>query len=128
VKETFIHILIFLYGTAGILGIFAYMPTIRDLYKYKKQSANITSYALWFETTGISLLYGMFVIQDGLFIFISGTSFVACSTILALMIPPTTKPLRFLFYTTTFVKKIRQTSPASAASAASAAARKTTST
>lgn len=46
-RELFLHGLSILYGIAGIICCIAYLPTIRDLYLYKKGSANVTTYMLW---------------------------------------------------------------------------------
>ncbi len=73
-----------MYGCSGIIGFIAYWPTIRDLSKYKKQSANLISYFIWGITTGITFLYALFMITDILFKIISGINFGACLTILVL--------------------------------------------
>lgn len=82
-KEIFLEILILAYAGAGILGLVAYWPTIKDLY-YKKPSANIPSYILWVMTTGIATLYGIFILPDILFIAVSGANFIACALVLFL--------------------------------------------
>jgi len=49
----------------------AYLPTIRDLWK-EIPSANFITYFLWFLYYLISVLYGIFVIHDWIFIMITG--------------------------------------------------------
>jgi hypothetical protein len=83
-KEILLRILIIAYGGVGIMGLVAYWPTIKDLYYYKKASANVSSYILWVITTGIALLYGIFILPDILFIVVSGMNFIACIIVLFL--------------------------------------------
>lgn len=80
-KELILNLLILAYGSLGIVGVIAYWPTIKDLYVHKKPSANTTSYLLWTITTGITLLYSMFILPDLLFRIVSGLNFVACAII-----------------------------------------------
>lgn len=74
------------YGGVGIIGLIAYWPTIKDLYFYKKASANTSSYILWTTTSGISFLYSLFVLPDLLFRIVSGLGFIACAVVLFLSI------------------------------------------
>jgi hypothetical protein len=83
-REILLHILIIAYGAVGIVGFVAYWPTIKDLYKYKKPSANIASYVLWTITAGITFLYSLFVLPDPLFIFVSGMYLTANALVLFL--------------------------------------------
>ncbi len=83
-KELFLHLLAFSYIGVGALGAIAYWPTIKDLYKYKKPSANITSYVIWVFTTGITLLYSIFVLPDLFFMLVSLANFIACALVLIL--------------------------------------------
>lgn len=85
-KEILLKILIVAYGATAIIDIIAYWPTIKDLWIHKKPSANIQSFALWTLATGVSFLYGIFVIQDLLFIIVSGMIFLSNFLILVLSI------------------------------------------
>ena len=83
-KEVFLHLLAFSYIGVGVLGAIAYWPTIKDLYKYKKPSANIASYIIWVFTTGVTLLYSIFILPDLFFFFLSSADFIACAIVLIL--------------------------------------------
>jgi len=85
-REFLLQALTFAYGGVGIVAFIAYFPTIRDLYHHKKASANISSYILWTVTGGTSFLYSLFVLQDLLFRFVSGLSFIACMIVLILSV------------------------------------------
>ncbi|MDR2415574.1 MAG: hypothetical protein LBD75_02980 [Candidatus Peribacteria bacterium] len=56
---------------SGIISMIAYLPTIKDLL-HGIPSANFTTYFLWFLYYFISILYGIFVLYDWLFILVSG--------------------------------------------------------
>ena len=85
-KELLLQALIIAYASVGIISTIAYWPTIKDLYHYKKCSANITSYILWTATGGIAFLYSIFILPDLLFRIVSGLSFGACALVLLLSI------------------------------------------
>ena len=85
-ENLLIFILVIAYAGTGIVGVVAYWPTITDLYRHKKPSANINSYILWTTTSGIAFLYSIFVLPDLLFIIVSGLNFVACALVLILAI------------------------------------------
>jgi len=82
--ELLLQLLSIAYGLVGIVTLIAYVPTIKDLCIHKKPSANITSYAIWTVTSGISFMYGLFILQDFLFKMVSGIGFGACATVLVL--------------------------------------------
>jgi hypothetical protein len=85
-QEIFTRGLIILYGATAFLDIFAYWPTIQDLYHHQKPSANHRSYSLWTITTGITFLYGIFLLQDRLFQIVSGFIFLANTIVLVLVL------------------------------------------
>jgi len=85
-KELLIKIITIAYGGVGVLGLMAYWPTIKDLYRHKKPSANIASYALWTTTSSITFLYSLFVLPDFLFRLVSGMNLGACSIVLFLSV------------------------------------------
>jgi len=70
-QELIIKLLAVAYGGVGIVNLIAYWPTIKDLFN-KKPSANIPSYFLWTVTSGITLFYSLFVLNDLLFRLVSG--------------------------------------------------------
>jgi len=74
----------FLFGATAAIDIIGYWPTIKDLYIYKKNSANKRSFALWASTSGVSCLYGIFVLQDNLYIIVSSIYLLANLTVLIL--------------------------------------------
>ncbi|MEX0597426.1 MAG: hypothetical protein WD512_13105 [Candidatus Paceibacterota bacterium] len=82
----FTQVIIFLFGATAIIDIIGYWPTIKDLYIYKKNSANKRSFALWAATSGVSCLYGIFVLQDNLYIIVSSIYLLANLTVLILTI------------------------------------------
>jgi len=84
-QELIIKLLAVAYGGVGIVNLIAYWPTIKDLFN-KKPSANIPSYFLWTVTSGITLFYSLFVLNDLLFRLVSGVNFVCCALILFLCI------------------------------------------
>ncbi len=85
-KELLLEGLTISYAFAGVICCIAYFPTIRDLYFYKKASANTTTYILWTITALITLLYSFFILPDTLFRIISVANFVFCSLILYLSV------------------------------------------
>ena len=85
-KELLIKIITVAYGGVGVLGLMAYWPTIKDLYRHKKKSANIASHVLWTATSLITFLYSLFILPDFLFRLVSGMNLSACSIVLFLSI------------------------------------------
>jgi len=77
--------LIFLYTTTGVISLVAYLPTMRDLWR-GKSTAILYTYALWTGCSVITLLYGVFVLQDFLYDVITGIQFLACGITLILRI------------------------------------------
>lgn len=84
-KEILLKILIIAYATQAIIALVAYWPTIKDLLNGKK-SANMASYLLWSACAGIGFLYSLFILPDTLFRIVSGVNFLACTTILILVL------------------------------------------
>jgi hypothetical protein len=82
-KEVLIKLIIGAYACAGAVAIIAYLPTVRDLFN-KKPSANSVTFLLWTLSTGVSLLYSLFVLDDLLFRIVSGINFCSCAIILVL--------------------------------------------
>jgi hypothetical protein len=82
--QIWLNILTLSYLSVGIVGALAYWPTIKDLYKYKKPSANLTSYVIWTFTTGITFLYSIFVLPDIFFRIVSLANFISCAIVLFL--------------------------------------------
>ncbi len=74
------------YAVVGVLGLIAFLPTIKDLHVHKKPSANITSYFLWTLTSSISFLYSIFILNDVLVRVISAVNLLACILVLILSI------------------------------------------
>lgn len=85
-REILLLALIIAYAGVNVVSLIAYWPTIRDLYFHKKPSANMISYILWTITTGVTLLYALFILPDLLFRIGSVISFGACATILLLTV------------------------------------------
>jgi hypothetical protein len=85
-KELLPNILIAAYGATGIVALIGYLPTIKDLHKDKKASANISSYILWTITAGVTFLYSLFILPNLPFQLVSGTNFLACAIVLILSV------------------------------------------
>lgn len=69
-QEILSQVLILAYGSTGIIGVAAYWSNIKDLWR-GKPSANVSSYFIWVATNGISWLYGLLILKDIPFIFVS---------------------------------------------------------
>jgi len=78
--------LIVAYACTGIIATIGYWPTIKDLYHYKKQSANVNSYIIWTLSAMITFLYALFILQDLLVRIVTGLNFASCFLILILSI------------------------------------------
>ncbi len=76
-SDTFLSILTLLYGGVALITLIAYYPTVHDLYRHKKPSANISTYVLWTVASGIGFLYGIFILPDVLFLVVAGINFFA---------------------------------------------------
>lgn len=72
------------YACVGVVNVFAYWPTIKDLYRLRKPSANMASYAIWTVASLITLLYSIFILPDMLFRAVSLMNFIACAMVLVL--------------------------------------------
>lgn len=83
-QDTLIKLLIILYTSTAIIDMFWYWPTIIDLWKHKKPSANIRSYIIWTTTTFISFMYSLFILPDLPFRIVTGVIFVSNCVILLL--------------------------------------------
>ncbi|MDR0650050.1 MAG: hypothetical protein LBG59_01220 [Candidatus Peribacteria bacterium] len=70
---------------SGIISMIAYLPTIKDLLN-GIPSANFTTYFLWFVYYFISVLYGIFVLYDWLFIVVSGLDALIILVIVLLIV------------------------------------------
>lgn len=82
----FLKSIILAYATVGIIAALGYIPTIKDLWLHKKPSANTNSYIIWTASSGITVLYSIFILPDLLFQIVSWVNFLACATILILML------------------------------------------
>ena len=82
--DILVRILILAYACVGVIATVGYIPTIKDLYLHKKKSANTKSYVIWTLSSGITVLYSLFVLPDLLFRIVSGLNFVCCGLILVL--------------------------------------------
>ena len=82
-QEILTQALILAYGSTGIVGVVAYWPTIKDLWN-KRPSANSRSCFVWVGTNGVTWLYGLFILKDIPFIFISSLYLIANTTVLFL--------------------------------------------
>ena len=82
---SFFSVLTFFYAMGGIITFIGFVPTIVDLWK-KKPSANITTYLLWIFTASITLLYGIFILKDRVFIIMNSLQLLAFTIILVLSI------------------------------------------
>lgn len=85
-EEILITVLKFSYGIGGVVGLVAYLPTIKDLHIHKKQSANTSSYLIWLVTAVVSFLYSVFILNDLLVRVLSGVNVVAVSLVFFLIL------------------------------------------
>lgn len=85
-EDILLTLLISAYAITGIVDIIAYWPTIKDLYYYKKPSANFRSYFIWAITSFIAFMYSLFILQDLLFRIVSGMFFSANLCVLFLIL------------------------------------------
>lgn len=90
-----IKLLILLYSLTAIVDFVGYLPTIKDLWINKKQTANFQSYLLWTATNIITFCYGLFVLKDIPFLLVTGTWLLANFTILILTFNLERKKLNF---------------------------------
>ena len=83
-KEVLLQVLTLAYAFVGVVSIFAYWPTLKDLYDHKP-SANIKSYLVWTMTSFVSFLYSIFLLSDWLILFIFGINFIFCVVVVLLV-------------------------------------------
>ncbi|MDD2537631.1 MAG: hypothetical protein PHU61_04055 [Candidatus Absconditabacteria bacterium] len=67
----FFTLVVAAYGISGIISLFGYLPTVKDLWK-GVPSANFYTYITWLIYYLISCLYGIFILKDWLFILVNG--------------------------------------------------------
>lgn len=84
-ENYFIIILTFLYSIGWIVTFLWFLPTMRDLYN-KKPSANISTYIVWWITTFITSLYGIFILKDLVFIIVINLQLLATIMVLVLRV------------------------------------------
>ena len=84
-QEILLMILIFLYSIGGIITFVWFVPTMVDLRK-NKPSANIATYVVRSLTTLFTSLYGIFILQDVVFIIVINLQLLACVIVLLLRI------------------------------------------
>ncbi|MCX6823100.1 MAG: hypothetical protein NTX91_03870 [candidate division SR1 bacterium] len=81
--KIFILVLTFVYSIGGIVTFFGFIPTMKDL-RHKKPSANSMTYWIWTLTTFFTSLYGIFVLQNTIFIIVINLQLLACLIVLIL--------------------------------------------
>jgi hypothetical protein len=81
-----LQLLIVAYAAIGVVSVIGYWPTIKDLYFYKKKSANINSYIVWTISSLIAFLYAIFILHDLLVMIVTGLGFICCAIILFLSV------------------------------------------
>ena len=86
ITELLLKILMVAYAGTGIVATIGYWPTIKDLYRHKKMSANIHSYIIWTICSGITFIYSIFILDDWLVRIVTGLNFACCALILILII------------------------------------------
>ena len=85
-NDIFLQILTVAYAGVSITGLLGYMPTIKELWYDKKQSATLLSYVIWFIGSVVSFLYGLFIIKDLLFIIFTGTGIILNGIVIFLIL------------------------------------------
>ncbi|PID86438.1 hypothetical protein CSB08_00445 [Candidatus Gracilibacteria bacterium] len=83
-EDFFIKLLTTLYGFVGIIGTLGHLPIIKDLYIKKELNFNLNSYLIWTFTSIVMMLYGFFIIQDTLFLIVTGLGTLFCMIVLFL--------------------------------------------
>ena len=78
----------YLYPFVGLISVIAYMPQIKSLIKAKASPVNISikSWLLWILGAAISLGYGLFCLEDLMFILITTLSLFLMLFIITLII------------------------------------------
>lgn len=81
-----VGILTILYAFVGILGLMGFVPVIKDVYFHRKKKASTTTFMIWSFTSFVSFNYGVFVVQDRMFMTIAAINFTFCFTILMMLL------------------------------------------
>ena len=82
----FDNLLIYSYSFVPIIGLVGYVPQIISLIKMREklESFPMAMWGLWFAASVISLLYGVFHLQDTLFSITAGSNTIAIAIVMSL--------------------------------------------
>lgn len=80
--EFFLSSITFLYAGAWLIGLSAFLPTMKDLIVDKKNTANPKTYFMWTITNSIAILYGWIILGDWVFTTLSLVACIFCIIIL----------------------------------------------
>lgn len=81
--EIFTSFLLLAYAAMGLVAIFAFGPTIKDLW-FSKSGVNSTTYLLWLSNAVIGSLYALFILGDFVMLLISSLYALCCCMVLSL--------------------------------------------
>lgn len=75
-----------LYACVGVIGLMGFIPVIKDVYFHRKKKASAATFMIWSFTSFTSFNYGVFVVQDKMFMTIAAVNFAFCFTILMMLL------------------------------------------
>lgn len=80
-------IITILYASIGFVSFAGYLPQLKQLISGKKDFRGIAlhSWLIWVFTGGVSLSYGIIVLKDPAFIWVSSANFLGSSTTASLI-------------------------------------------
>lgn len=81
--EILTSLLLLAYTTMGLVAVFAFGPTIKDLWQ-QKTKVNSTTYCLWLIQSVVGCFYALFIVNDLVMLLLSSLYALCCLTVLSL--------------------------------------------
>ena len=81
--DIFTSLLLLAYAIMGLVAVFAFVPTIRDLW-CERSGINNTTYLVWLTHALVASLYALFIVSDAMMLLISSLYALGCIIVLAL--------------------------------------------
>jgi len=81
--DIFTSLLLLAYAVMGLVAVFAFGPTIRDLW-IGKSGVNNTTYLVWLTHAVIASLYALIIVSDFTMLMLSSLYAVCCCVVLSL--------------------------------------------
>jgi len=80
--------LILLFSGNALISLAAYLPQIYRLCiaNTRAESISLSSWLMWFYTSVVGLLYGIFILKDALFIMVESVGLACVTTVLTLVV------------------------------------------